>query len=275
MKRSEDNMTKLKELFAFFKVTLKLDLKHLIAYPSSFWLTALIVPLYSLLQIVFLETIFTQTDNLLGYTKYQGYILLGTFRIVQSTAYLFSYNRLSEFRQLLRGDSQETFDMALIKPINTMLYTTLGKYSIGNIAPAIIGIFIVRYGIIQEGLALNSFNVAGYLIFVLMGVLLVYLTFLMLQTLLFWVSDSQVLESLWESYQDFGQYPARLYQGGFNALFNIVLPVTLMAAIPSDYLLGRLPFYMLIIYGVIMIGLFLFANWFWNLSIKKYSSFSS
>lgn len=259
----------------FFIVTLKLDLKHLIAYPASFWLTSFTIPLYSLLQIVFIETIFAQTNNLLGYTKYQGYILMGTFRIVQSLAYLVFYNRLQEFRHLLRGDGQETFDMALIKPINTLLYTTLGKYNFGNIVTFLVGVLIVNYGLAHETITANTFSLPGYIALILMGVFLVYITFLLLQTLLFWLTDSQVLESLWESYQDFGQYPTRLYQGGFNLLFNFVLPITLMGAIPTDYLLGRLPIYWLGIYGLIILFLFLFAKWFWDVSIKRYSSFSS
>lgn len=108
-----------------------------------------------------------------------------------------------------------------------------------------------------------------------MGVVIFYLSLLFISTFLFWIPELQMTEALWESFMGFGQYPSNLYHGVVGVIFNLVIPITLMASIPVEFLLGRKPLSMLFIYFMIVILLFLLTRFFWNVAIRKYSSFSS
>lgn len=266
---------KITNIYNYFKASYKMDIKKTIAYPTSFWLIVIMIPFYSVIQIVFVEAIYQRTNNFLGYSHYEAYILFGTFRIVQSTGYFFFSIKLQELKHLLRGGGNDNFDNVLMRPIDSQLYATLGKLNLGNISPMIVGVFIVMYGIIQESVTLSPIGILGYILLIVMGTLIMYFTLLFLTTLIFWFEYLHVTEYFWDAWQDFGQYPTKLYQGPLGIIMNIVIPITLMAAIPSDYLLGRLPMYMVGVYGLIIVILFLFTRWFWKRSVKKYSSFSS
>ncbi len=265
----------MKTILIYLRRTLLLELKKTIAYPASFWMVVITIPLYSLIQIAFLETIYSQTSNFIGYSKYEAYILFGTFTLVQAIGHLFLYNRLSDMKDLIRGGGQESFDTALTKPIDTQIYTTIGRFNFGNIAPFIVAIFIIVYGFWHEPHLVTIFDFVSYCLIILMGVLFFYLSLLFISTFLFWNPELQVTEALWEEFLSFGKYPSNLYGGMAGAIFNLIIPITLMASIPVEFLLERKPFYMLIVYFGITILLFLFTRLFWNVAIKKYSSFSS
>ncbi len=263
------------KILRYLKTSFILELKKTLVYPTSFWIVALTIPLYSLIQIVFLESIYSQTTNFVGYTKYEAYILFGTYTIVQTLGHLIFYNRLSELKGMINGGSQESFDMALTKPIDTQVFATIGRFNFGNIAPLFVSSIIVLYGLFHEYHLLGIINIASYLFSIIMGITIFYLTFLFISTFLFWSPELQITEDLGDSILDFGQFPSALYKGSMGILFNFVIPVTLMASVPVDFLLGKMSYLMFIVYSFILFLLFLLTRLFWNLSIKKYSSFSS
>lgn len=265
----------MRNLLAYYKRSFILEVKKTIIYPFSFWIIALIWPLYSVIQIVFLETIYSQTNNFVGYTKYEAYVLFGTFTMVQTLGHLIFYRRLSEFAGLIKGNARESFDIALTKPIDAQIFTTSGRFNFGNIAPALVGLMIVFYGLSHEPHLLGIINIASYIAIIPLGIFIYYIVFSFISFFLFWFPEIQMTEYLWEALQSFGQYPSALYQGGAGVIFNIIIPLTLMASVPVDLLLGKMPTNRILIYFGIVAILFLFVRLFWNFSIKKYSSFSS
>lgn len=265
----------MRDVIIYLKRTLILELKETIAYQASFWMVIFTIPLHVLVQIIFLETIYLQTSNFAGYTKYEAYILFGTFMMVQAIGHIFFYNRLGKLKELVRGDGQESFDLALTKPIDAQIFATLGRFSFGNIAPFLITVFMIVYGMMHASKMLGVLNLATYIFVMLMGVLIYYLILLFISTFLFWFPELQMADALWWAVAGFGQYPSHLYRGVAGVLLNVVMPITLMASIPVEFLLGRHSFPMLLVYAIIMILLFLLTRLFWQTAIKKYSGSGS
>jgi ABC-2 type transport system permease protein len=258
-----------------YKLNFKLDLKSLVAYPATFWFAAMTIPLWSLVQVIFIETIYGQVDNFLGYTRYENYVLFGTWKLVQSIATIFFMIQLEELTERVRGNDTWSLDMMLLKPVDSQIFATTGRYWFGSISSLIVGASMIGYGLLREPHVMSFINILIYGVTVVMAVILFYLIYLFLQTWLFWVEYLQVGEELWFTIQDLGQYPRKLYQGGMGTLLNIVFPITLAASIPVEFLFGKIPWYQLGMY-VMSLGLIGYlTRRFWQYSIKKYSSFSS
>ncbi|CAN5163624.1 ABC-2 family transporter protein [soil metagenome] len=265
----------LKTFFHYLKTVFILDLKRNFAYPASFWIGLSVVPLWSVVNIVFIEVIYGQTSNFLGYTKYEMYVLFGTYRLAVNLAYFVFLKRLYELKSLIRGDSQETFDMVLVKPIDSQLYGTFGKFSFIEVSQLIVGVVLIWFGLYKQPHHLTLFNLSAYLILFACGVLFLYMLYLVLRCGIFWFHEFEVSEGLYETARMFGKYPQGLYTGPIGIIINILLPVTLTGAIPVDFLFGRIPWYSLFAYIGITALLFFLTRLFWFQSIKKYASFSS
>lgn len=265
----------LKSIFKIYALNLRFDLKSLIAYPETFWFAATTIPMWSLIQILFIETIYGQIDTFLGYTKYENYVLFGTYKIIQSLAVIFCFVQLEELTERVRGNDNWSLDMMLLKPIDSQIFMTMGRYWFGSISALGVGVAMVVYGLIKEPHSFASGEVVVYLLAILVAVVLFYLLYFFIQTWLFWFEYLQVGEQLWFTIQDLGQYPRNMYRGWLGVLLNIAVPVTLAASVPADLLFGRIPWWQLGMYIVIVGMLAIATRRFWQYSLKKYSSFSS
>jgi len=263
------------KIFDYIGLSFKMEVKKLFAYKSSFWIVFWTIPLWSLVQILFIETIYRQTGNFAGYNRFESYILFGTYNITNNLAYFLFYYRLKQLAELIRGNDHESLDEILTKPIDTQLYTTIGRFNFGHISSIIVGLFLIFYGLINNHTVIQFSNVIGYLILVILGIFVVYVTFFFLRTLIFWFEEFLVTEGLWDAYSDLGKYPSALYQGPIGLIVNLVIPITLMGSIPVDLLLGRIPGYTVVLYIFVIALLFVVTRWFWKISLKNYSSFSS
>ena len=164
-------------LLRYYKRSFILEVKKTIIYPFSFWIIALIWPVYSLFQIIFLETIYSQTNSFVGYSKYEAYVLFGTFTFVQTLGHLFFYRRLTEFAGLIRGNARESFDIALTKPIDAQIFTTTGRFNFGNITAALVGLVVVFYGLSHESHDLDIINFITYSAMIPLGILIYYIIY--------------------------------------------------------------------------------------------------
>ena len=266
---------KVKRLLSYYRLGLIVDIKATIAYPTSFWFGAITIPLWVVIQILFIETIYGQTSNFLGYTKFENYVLFGTFKIVQSFAMIFFMVKLENLTEQIRGTGDQSLDAMLLKPIDPQIYATTGGYWFGSISSLLSGAALVAYGFIHEPHTVTIWQVFAYSTAVLLGVFLLYLLYLFIQTWLFWFEYLQVGQDLWFAFQNLGQYPRSLFVGWGSVVLNVAVPITLMGAIPVEFLYGKIPPLQLLIYVVSIIILFVLTRMFWQYSIKKYSSFSS
>lgn len=266
---------KAKRLLRYYHLGLIVDLKASIAYPTTFWMASTVIPMWILIQILFIETIYGQTDSFLGYTRYENYVLFGTFKIVQSLAAVFFLNKLEDLTEKIRGTSENSFDVLLLKPMDSQILATTGSFWFGSISSFMAGLGMVLYGLSRESHVLGLGNIVAYCLAVVMGVFFLYLLYFFIQTWLFWFEYLQVGQELWFTLQSFGQFPRSLYSGWSAALFNIAMPITLMAGIPVEFLFGTMSFVHLLKYAGILAILFVLTRRFWQYSIKKYSSFSS
>lgn len=265
----------LKKLWGYYKMGFVFDVKSNIAYPTTFWFAVITIPLWAFIQILFIETIYGLTDNFLGYTKFDNYVLFGTFKLVQSLAAIFFFVRLEDLADKIRGKSDWSLDTMLLKPIDSQIFATTGKYWFGSISAMMAGIGMIIYGLGGGLQVVTIFNLVGFLYLVILGVLLLYLLFLFIQTWLFWFEYLQIGEALWFTSHAFGQYPRAMYKGWSGMFFNIVFPITLMASVPTEFLFGKLSIFVLGQYTLIIAILFYLTRQFWLYSIRKYSSFSS
>lgn len=264
-----------KKLSLYYWKSLVYDVKAVIAYPASFWMAAFSIPLWALVQLVFIETIYGQTDALLGYNKYEMYLMYGTYKVVQSVAVIVGYVRLWDLAEKIRGSSDWSLDMMLLKPIDSQIFATTGRYWLPSLSSLLVGMGMVGYSLAQLAYVPTLVNWLLYLGVMAIATVLLYVVYLVIQTTMFWLDYTQAGERLWTSVQDFGKYPRQMYQGGWGFLLNIAVPLTLMGSVPVDYLLGKIPITNLLV-GFVGVGvLFCLARLFWQRSLREYASFGS
>ncbi|NTU72838.1 hypothetical protein HGB07_01540 [Candidatus Roizmanbacteria bacterium] len=265
----------MKQAIHYWVGTLRLELKKLFVYRGSFWIFFITQPFWSLTQVFMIESMFGQTNNIAGYNRFNMYILLGTYRIIGSLGFVFVFSRLIQLPNLVRGTDPESLDVLLTKPIDSQVVATTGSYFFGAISSTLLGFIFLGYGITHLREPIVMWNVFAYICLLVIGLMLYYITLLFFRTLVFWFEELYATRELWESLNKISTYPSRLFTGPVGIFFNLVLPIGLAGAIPAEMLTGKIEPIMLLYYCIVVTIFFYLSRKFWQISIKRYSSFSS
>ncbi len=224
-----------------------------------------------ILVIFFVDIIFSQTNNIAGWTKPEVLFFVGTFRVFSSLLsflYLRSINFIPKYIQ--RGD----LDMFLVKPVNVQFYVSLcftRVYEIINLLP---GIVLIGYAL----QSLGGVSWEGWLLLlggVICGLLIFYGLYFMCATLAFWFVQFNSLTSIYFVANSFLCFPTDVFGKNGSLVFTYLIPLGFIVTVPVRIFLAKDPPLFLIL-SVFFAALSLWLSVkFWNYALKHYTSASS
>lgn len=238
------------------QITYRADyiLNNIISIAANF-----IIPLVTLL-------IYRHGATFPGWSLYEVMLIQGLFMLTESISDSFFsgiiWNTLSSIRE-------GTFDLILIKPVNTLPMIMISSLSF-DLGPFLGGVALTTISIIQlGGITVHSALLSLFLCII--SLLLQLSLSVVMGALVFkWVGNSRVYEIL-SSIKAFGKYPGTLFARPLSVLLTWIIPVLAIAYFPAAALLGRRPSG--IVPAVLSSILFLiFSLLLWRHMVKKYTS---
>lgn len=249
----------------------KLQLSSAMIYRASFWGAFFADSTLFLVQLLFFRVI-AANGNIGDWNAHHLTVFVGTFTALDGlymATYFFGIIRLPN--QIRTGN----LDLAIVKPVNTLLYVTLGNINLGSLALFLLGLGIVGYGASQLG----AITLAGALQFALVFLLmytLMYALMLCLRTASFWLTRVNAFSQIENTLVEFSfKLPAPAITGLWKVLLFVVLPYGLMANMPSQALYGPFGLTEWAYSLGATISFLLLAIWLWNRGMQRYDSASS
>lgn len=249
----------------------RLQISSAMMYRASFWGAFFVDLSFFLIQLLFFNVI-SQNGNIGDWNIYHLTVFVGTFTALDGlymATYFFGILSLPD--KIRTG----TLDLVIVKPVNTLLYTTFDRLNLGSLVLFGVGLGITAYGGAKLGVLTMMGCLQFFIVFMHM-VVLMYALMLGLRCTSFWLTKISVLDKVEGVLVDFSiKLPSPAIHGAWKILLFIVLPYGLMANMPSQALFNRfgLRQWSLVI-GVTAFFLF-FSRWLWHLGRKKYDSASS
>ena len=242
-------------------------------FKVNFILWIIVELLWFALQLTFIAVIYSHTDHIGDWTKWQVVFLMGTSTFIQQ---LFSALLLTNLVQLSELIRKGTLDFMLMLPVNTRFLISFRQIDLGGFVNAAVGCVVMIYAGMQLNLSPTAPQIAGFLLLVLAGLLIHYSLLLMLASSSFWTVRAQGI--VWGYYNLFNiaRLPDAAFRGAFKAFFTFVLPMLLVANVSAKIITEKLrsPMEMLLLAGMGVV-LFVISEAVWRWSIKHYTSASS
>jgi ABC-2 type transport system permease protein len=256
------------KLFDFFVETLKLRIEEQMMYKLNFIIMVITLMSFNLVLPFATILIYLNSNGFPGWDFNQIILFQGVFILVNSVDLMF-FQRVDW--SLSYDVRNGVFDRYLLYPVNTLAYLTFTNFSLEHIADALLGIAVIIYAVIKLKISLS---IADFFLFI--GFLLVAFAFLLSLAvikcaILIRVVRGGRLGEFFRTVQTFGQYPVNIYNSFLSSIFRYVLPLTVLAYIPSMVLLGNITKSFFIAGGVVFI-IAIIAVVLWNSSLKKYTS---
>lgn len=249
-----------------------IQLMKMTEYRGDFFFWSFISVLWTIFNLFAFSLILRVSGNIASWNQYEMYLLLGTFTIIDAFTWSFFFENMSNYtRQIFKGE----LDYLLTKPVNTIFLLTTTENSYNGIFRLVIGISVIVYSLIKLNISVSLGGVFLYAILLLSGLLLMYSCWFIIATLAFWVEKLDNINQIIPGFRRILQVPRSTFSGVLSLLLTVLLPLSLIASVPSEVLLGKenvtIIFWLLI--STVLTGLA--ASAFFSFAIKKYSSVGS
>ena len=242
-------------------------------FKANFLLWIVVELLWFSLQISFMLVIYSHTESIGSWSKWQVVLLLGASHFIQQ---LFTAFFLSNCTQLSENIRTGKLDFMLLLPVNTRFLISFRLVDLGSFVNAGTALAVMTYAARQLHLVPSPAQVLGFLLLVAAGILIHYSLMFMLASTSFWTVRAQGI--VWGYYNLFNiaRLPDEAFRGLFKAFFTFAIPMLLVANVPVKLLVNKLgsPWEMLLLVGMGALC-FVFSEWFWRKSVRRYTSASS
>ena len=243
-------------------------------FQLNFLLWILVEILWFMGQIVFIEVVFSYVGAIGGWTKWEVVLLIGTHQLIGQLFQAFFYMNLANLPELVRTGKM---DFMLLLPIDTQFMVSLKQFGMDNVINAFVGAGFVIFALWKMAIVPTLAQLLLYAVAVCCGILIHYSIMLVFAASSFWMVRSQGLIYGYYSLFNIGRYPDTIYRGAFKLVFSWLIPVIIVANIPSRLLIHAAEnpwpiMLQLLAATLLMVG---GTRLMWNSALRRYSSASS
>ena len=258
------------ELYAAFW---KNSVTREMSFKTNFLLWIVVELLWFGLQLCFVSVIFSQTESIGTWTRWQMVLLVGASNFIQQLYQAFFLTNCTNLSELVRTGKMDFF---LLLPVNTRFLVSLRVVDLGAFVNALFAACVMGYALRQLGLHPGVGQLAGFGVLCVAGILIHYSLMFILATICFWTVRAQGI--VWGYYNLFNvaRMPDEAFRGTFKVVFTFLLPVLLVGNVPVRLLANKIqsPAAWLLLLGVGAVWAAI-SEWFWRFSLRRYTSAST
>jgi ABC-2 type transport system permease protein len=263
----------LKRYLTIYAALWKNSVAREMSFKGNFILWIIVELLWFALQLCFISVLYLHTDKIGSWSKWQVVLLVGASSFIQQTFQAFFLTNCTGLSELVRTGKM---DFLLALPINTRFIVSLRQVDLGGFVNGAFAIAVMVYALVQLQIVPTFGELLGFLALCAVGILIHYSLMFMLASISFWTVRAQGI--VWGYYNLFNiaRMPDEAFRGAFKIVFTFVLPVLLISNVPVRVLAEKLtsPAQLLALLGLGVVCA-LMSEWFWRLSVRRYTSASS
>ncbi len=242
-------------------------------FKANFLLWIVVEALWFALQLSFFAVIYSHTDRIADWSKWQVVLLIGTAHFIQQIFQAFFLTNMTQLSELVRTGK---LDFMLLLPVNTRFVVSLRQVDLGGFVNATLALGVIGYALRQMGLMPGPAQIALFALLVVAGILIHYSLMLLLASVSFWTVRAQGIVWGYYSLFNIARYPDAAFRGLFKIVFTFAVPMLLIANVPARVMAGTLtaPGTMLLVLGMCA-SCFAVSEIGWRIALRNYTSASS
>lgn len=241
-------------------------------FRTNFFLGIIRQLLWFVAFLVFIDTIFNQTNSLAGWSQPQVLVVLALSRVIEGLMHMFFIDNWMLFtRTVNKGE----FDYYLLKPVSVQFFTAFKNFKFDNIGNVVAGAVLLVYALAKQQYAVSIPDIGLFIVLAAAGIAVYYALLVTVASLVFKVER---LEALWGFNALFSEpltVPFDVFPGSARIVLTYLVPIAFTVFVPAQALTGRLAWWQVPV-ALLVAAIFLtIANLAWQAGLKRYSSASS
>ncbi|MCS1409122.1 MAG: hypothetical protein M2R45_02301 [Verrucomicrobia subdivision 3 bacterium] len=225
------------------------------------------------LQLAFVAVIYSHTDRIATWSKWEVVLLTGASQLIQQLFHAIFLNNIVGLSEHVRTGR---LDFMLLLPVNSRFLISLRTLDIGSLVGAFSGIAVMAYACCQMHLIPSLSQLLGFGFLCGVGILIHYSLMFLLASISFMSVKAQGI--VWGYYNLFNiaRLPDAAFQGLFKVFFTFGIPMLLVSNVPVKFFAAKLssPAEVFSLFGMAAVCL-LISELGWRWAITRYTSASS
>ncbi|HAB12484.1 MAG TPA: hypothetical protein DCE47_12425 [Planctomycetaceae bacterium] len=217
-------------------------------FRGNFLITVVTRALWFCSQILLFKIIFHNVQHITpGWNEYQYFAFMATGMLINALVEALFMPNMANFSELIRTGN---LDFALLKPIDTQFLISFEKMDLAMLNQILLSVGLLIYALsnLPTGteVSVTIGSVALYVLFIVVGVTILYSLMISLASTAIWFGRNQGLYDFWFYITVFARYPRSIYQTATPAgdvirfVFTFILPILVVVTVPSRVLLNTL-----------------------------------
>jgi ABC-2 type transport system permease protein len=243
------------------------------SFKGNFLLWIVVELLWFGLQLCFVSVVFSQTKTVGTWTQWQMVLLVGASNFIQQIYQAFFLVNCTNLSELVRTGKM---DFLLLLPVNTRFIVSLRQVDLGAFVNAVFAACVMFFAADKLDLHPTFRQLLGFGALCVVGIIIHYSLMFMLAAISFWTVRAQGIVYGYYNLFNIARMPDEAFHGAFRAVFTFALPVLLVSNVPVRVLADKVTSLtgLLVLLGLGVVWT-LISEWFWRLSVRRYTSASS
>ncbi len=263
------NIMRYFNLYIYF---IKFAFSKAMEFRVDFFFRVLMDLVFYIIQFGFFNILYLHTDILGGWNLEQMKIFIASFIFVDAFNMTFFANNSW---QLPISINKGELDYYLTKPIASFFVLGLREIAANSFINLIFATCLLIFILVQSSLSFSLISISIFILLLINGAFLYYMTFLVFLLPVFWSGSSRGFADVFFAAEKIFQRPDGIFTYYIRRFFLFILPFSAMASMPTRYLFEENK--LIIFTQILGASLFIYALvWFiWSKALKNYTSASS
>ena len=225
------------------------------------------------LSVISTQLVFSHTSSLGGWSRHELYVVVGCWFVVTALVQALVNPPLQYFATRI---NQGDFDYVLLRPEDAQALMSVQSVEPWPLINVPVGVaFIIYGGSGAVRLDASPLAIAGGVVTLFCGVIMLYSVMLLFATLCFWfIRIVDLLFAVSDTF-DAGRWPLAMFPPWLRLVLTVIVPVGLAVTVPAQTLLGRASWEDIALSVGVATVLFSASRVFFQIGIKHYSGASS
>jgi ABC-2 type transport system permease protein len=263
------NLKKIKHYLYIFWKFRQLRLMAMMEYRTDFYFWGTVSTLWTVINFFAFGLIANASGSIGGWSRSDMNVLLSTATILAAFMWSFVYQNMSKYTEAVFNGELSGF---LVKPVDTYYLLSIKENSYNNIFRLFIGIGMLIWTLHHGHYQVTFLNSLLYILFLVCSIIFIHSVWFIIATFSFWVERLDNINEILPASDRIWYMPRTVYSGAALLLFTVILPLNLMTSLPAEIILGRAAYNWMAYFFVFTVCVFCISRWFFQFSIKKYSS---
>jgi ABC-2 type transport system permease protein len=259
----------MRRYFRILRIFVRTALVRDIEFRAAFFIEVFYPLVWLTLFFGVIQIFYSHTKSIAGWDKAALIVLLGVWSFIDDLGSGTFWRGVIRLPELV---AEGKLDFLLVKPVDSQFMIAAERFVFARVILIVADIGLIAYGLSLGTIGSWWMVALAFPIFVITGYAILFSFFYIFHTLGFWYLRIENIWALAEGFENIGKYPIDIFGRHVKLISLTVVPLAVIFMFPAQALVGSITVLELLYAPVVAVIFLAFARWFYQKSVRRYSS---